>query len=212
MVTRLATRTGRYLVPAIAAALLVAACGGGGDGITIGNPAPTGTTLPAPTTTPAPGASGAPATSPPAATTPEQSTPSTDRCHTSEVAVTLGPEDAGAGNRMSAVVLQNISRRTCTVYGYGGLQLLDPAKRPLPNGLTRDPSPAPVLLRVAPGGKVYKDFRFGVVPGAQKCTTPAWVQITPPDETDNHLERWPYGTVCGPVMGRSYQRTSTVVS
>jgi hypothetical protein len=70
-----------------------------------------------------------------------------------------------------------------------------------------------VLLRVAPGGKVYKDFRFGVIPsGSEKCPTPAYAQITPPDETDNRLVPWTLGTVCGDVMGRSYQRTSTEIS
>jgi hypothetical protein len=210
-VTRLVGRAGRYVLSGAAAALLLTACGGGGDGVTIGAP---GASAPAPgssapttapaTTAPTPGAS---------ATTPEQTTPSTDRCHTSEVSVAFGPEDAAAGNRMGTVVLRNTSSRTCTVFGYGGLQLLDAARKPLPNGLTRDPSPAPVLLRLSPGAKAYKDFRFGVVPsGSGTCPTPAYAQVTPPDETDNLLVRWPYGPVCGAVMGRSYQHTSAVAS
>ena len=213
--TRLVGRTGRNAVSLAAAALVLAACGGGGDGVTIGDPSP-GTV--APTTTSAPPATSAPAaTSDPApsasATTPERTTPAADRCHTSEVSVAFGPQDAGAGSRMSTVVLTNTGARTCTVYGYGGLQLLDASKRALPNGLTREASPAPVLLRVAPGGKVYKDFRFGVIPtGSQQCPTPAYARITPPDETDNQLVPWTFGTVCGDVQGRSYQRTSTELS
>jgi Protein of unknown function (DUF4232) len=210
-VTRLVGRTGRYALALTAAALVLAACGGG-DGITIGDPSP-GTGAPTTTAAPATSDPGAPSATAAPPTTPEQTTPSTDRCHTSEVSVAFGPEDAGAGSRMSTVILTNTSTRTCTVYGYGGLQLLDAGKHALPNGLTREASPAPVLLRVAPGGKVYKDFRFGVVPsGSEKCPAPAYVRITPPDETDNRLVPWTLGTVCGDVLGRSYQRTSTEIS
>ena len=38
--TRTTARLGRYLVPGIAAGLLLAACGGNDDGTTIGDPAP----------------------------------------------------------------------------------------------------------------------------------------------------------------------------
>jgi hypothetical protein len=122
------------------------------------------------------------------------------------VRVTFGPEDAGAGQRMGAVILQNISNRTCTVFGYGGLQLLDAQQRPLPIGLTREP-PAPTLLRLAPGGKVEKDIRFTVIPsGDGTCPVPASAQVTPPDETDHQVVPWPYGPVCGAaVMGRAYR-------
>jgi hypothetical protein len=109
---------------------------------------------------------------------------------------------------MGAVILRNIGNRTCTVFGYGGLQLLDAQQRPLPIGLTREPAPAPALLRVAPGGKVDKDIRFTVVPsGNGKCPVPTSARVTPPDETDHQVVPWPYGPVCGAVMGRAYRQS-----
>ncbi|HEV7656982.1 MAG TPA: DUF4232 domain-containing protein [Mycobacteriales bacterium] len=209
--TRFVGRAGRYALPIAAAALLLAACGGKDDGITIGAPsasAPTSiATTAAPTTAPD-------STSPRSApTTPEQSTPSTDRCHTSEVSLAFGPEDAAAGSRMGTVILTNTSKRTCTVFGYGGLQVQDAQGKALSIALTRDATPAPVLLRLAPGAKAYKDFRFGAVPsGTGACPTPASAAITPPDETDNHVVTWPYGPVCDDIQGRAYQHTSVVAS
>jgi hypothetical protein len=122
--------------------------------------------------------------------------------------MTFGPLEAGAGQRMGVVILRNISKRTCTVYGYGGLQLLDAHQQPLPIGLTREPIPPPTLLRVPPGGKVDKDIRFTVIPSdTEKCPSPAAAQVTPPDETDHLVGPWPYGPVCGAVMGRAYRQS-----
>jgi hypothetical protein len=204
-VTRLVGRTGRYALSVSAAVLVLAACGDRGDGVTIADPAPSTATAAPTTTSSAPG-SGRPSTAP---SPPEQPTPSTDRCHTAELAVAFGPEQAGAGQRMGSVILQNVSTRTCTVYGYGGLQLLDAQKRPLPNGLTREPTPLPTLQSVPPGGKVSKDISFTVIPsGAETCPTPTWAQVTPPDETGNQVEHWPYGPVCGAVKGRAYRQST----
>jgi hypothetical protein len=215
VLTRLASRPGRYLVPGIAAALLLAGCGGGGDGgdgTTIGTAAPTSTGA-APT-----GASTGAATTPATGTTPaaptgsEGSAPATDRCHTGEFTAAFGPVDAGASNRNATVVLTNRGGRTCTVFGYGGLQPLDAAGKPIATlTLTRVSPPAPALVRVAPGGKVYKDLHWTVIPSpGEKCSSPASAQVTPPDETDHITLRWPYGTVCGTIDGRPYAKSTQV--
>jgi hypothetical protein len=213
VLTRLASRPGRYLIPGIAAALLLAGCGGG-DGTTIGDPVPTSTSVTAPTSAAPTGADTTPATgtTPAAPTGSEGSAPATDRCHTGEFTAVFGPVDAGASNRNAAVILTNRGGRTCTVFGYGGLQPLDAAAKPITTlTLTRVTPPAPALLRVAPGGKVYKDLHWTVIPGpGEKCSSPASAQVTPPDETDHITLKWPYGTVCGTIDGRPYTKTPQV--
>ena len=216
MLTRIAARSGRYLLPGIAAALLLAACGGDGDGTTIGSAAPASPGVTAPTTE-APTSAPATTTSESGPTTPaagptasEGSAPATDRCHTGEFTAAFGPVDAGASNRNATVVLTNRGGRTCTVFGYGGLQPLDAAGRPITTlTLTRDKSHTPTLLRVAPGAKVYKAIHWTVIPSTgEKCSVPVSAQVTPPDETDHITLRWPFGGVCGTIDGRPYTTTA----
>jgi hypothetical protein len=210
VLTRLASRPGRFLLPAVAAALLLAGCGG--NGTTIGDAAPSSTSGAGPTSSAPTSADTTPATGtgPAAPTASEGSAPPTDRCHTGEFTAAFGPEDAGAGNRNASVVLTNRGGRTCTVFGYGGLQPLDAAGKPITTlKLTRVNPPAPALLRVAPGGKVYKGIHWTVIPSTgQTCSSPASAQVTPPDETDHITLKWPFGTVCGTIDGRPYTKTA----
>ena len=69
-------------------------------------------------------------------------TPRTDRCHTADLSAHLTTLDSSAGSRYAAVVLKNRSASTCRVFGYGGVQLLDAAHRPLPTHQIRDPDQA----------------------------------------------------------------------
>jgi hypothetical protein len=228
-VTRFAARPGRYLLPAIAAALLLAACGGGdGDGTTIGSAAPSVTTPTSAAPTSAAPTSAAPTSAAPTSAAPtsadstgtdstgpsataasptksEGSAPATDRCHTGEFTAAFGPEDAGAGHRTASVVLTNKGGRTCTVFGYGGLQPLDAAGQPITTLTLTRVSPQPTLLRVAPGGKVYKGIHWAIIASTgQKCVSPVSAQVTPPDETDHITLKWPFGPVCGTIDGRPY--------
>ncbi len=215
MLTRFAARTGRCLVPGIAAVFLLAACGGDGDGTTIGSAAPsvTGPSVTTPTSAAPTGAdtTTTPGTGPSAtaSATSEGSAPATDRCHTGEFTAAFGPEDAGAGNRNASVVLTNKGGRTCTVFGYGGLQPLDAAGKPITTLTLTRVNPKPTLLRVAPGGKAYKGIHWTVIASTgQKCVDPASAQVTPPDETDHITLKWPFGTVCGMIDGRPYTTTA----
>ena len=121
----------------------------------------------------------------------------TGRCHTSELGLAFGPVDAGAGQRHGTVLLQNESSRRCTIFGFGGLQVLDAARRPLPVALSRVGSP-PTLVRFGPRSNVIgKTITWGAIPAGVTCVRPVYVLVTPPDETAPLTARWPYGPVCG---------------
>jgi hypothetical protein len=191
---------GAALAAALAVAAGAAGCGSDPEpaaappstaaGQTTSGPAPaTGTGTAAPG-----GSSPAPGTSAPAGTT---AAPAAGRCHTSELSLAFGPVRAGAGQRQGTVILQNRSTRRCTLFGYGGLQLLDAARRPLPVTLRRVGT-APTLIRFGPrSDQVSKPISWSAIPSGQGCVQPVYVLVTPPDETDPLTARWPYGPVCG---------------
>lgn len=124
------------------------------------------------------------------------------RCHTSELTATLRQEGAATGNRYATLVLTNHTSRTCRIYGYGGLALLDAHHRAVPTHQHRDPAHPPTLITVAPGHSVSAALHWGVVPSGSEpeqgpCEpTPAFLSVIPPDETDALLVDWSAGPVC----------------
>jgi Protein of unknown function (DUF4232) len=195
----------------VAAAALVGVAGcGGGDGTTIGSAQPasgsTAPSTPAPTT--APSGTVAPTSAAPTESEPTESEssggdtgPSSSRCHTSELAASFKAQDSAAGNRYATLLLTNRSQRTCTVFGYGGLQPLDAATKQLPITLTRNTGKAAKIVRLAPGASVGRTIHWGAVPsGSQPCPTPAYASIIPPNETDPLVIAWSLDPVCGSRM------------
>jgi Protein of unknown function (DUF4232) len=132
------------------------------------------------------------------------------RCRTGELSAGLGWVEGAAGGRFSAVTLTNRSRHSCTVYGYGGLQLLDANHRPVPTRQLRDRTVRPSLLLLRPGLSVHADVRWSAIPNPGDSQTgpcqrqPAYLLVTPPDETRLLGVRWNAGPVCG--QGRITQR------
>jgi hypothetical protein len=192
-------RTGRLLPLTAAAGLALllgaAACDGRSTDSTASAPiarTPGATTPatgpPTPTPTSTDRATGAPV--PP--TTPT----GPDRCHTADLTAGLHNLDSAAGSRYAAVVLTNRTSSTCRVYGYGGVQLLDAARHPLPTHQIRDRStpPRPVLLRA--GGSVSARLHWSAVPDSTESQTgpcqptPAYLLVTPPDETQPITVAW----------------------
>ena len=74
-----------------------------------------------------------------------------------------------AGSRYATAALTNRTSSTCRVYGYGGVQLLDAARHPLPTHQIRDPGtpPHPVLL-LSPGGSASSQLHWSPLPRHQK--------------------------------------------
>jgi hypothetical protein len=133
----------------------------------------------------------------PAPATPAQPAAGPGRCHTSELSLAFGPAQAGAGQRQGVVILKNESARECTILGFGGLQVLDAARRPLPVELERV-GPSPTLVRFGPrSNEITKAISWTAVPSDSGCVQPVYVLVTPPDETDPLTGQWPYGAICG---------------
>jgi hypothetical protein len=203
----------------VAAGLTLAGLAGCGSTGGAGQAAPTSTAPTQSTTgsTPTQGtpSQGTPTQSAPSQGTPSQGTPSQgtptgttssatgpDRCHTAELRARLHALDSAAGQRYAALILTNRSTSTCRVYGYGGIQLLDAARRPVPTQQVRDPNSPPRLVSLRPGASAYSRLHWGVVPsGSESQTGPceptaSYLLVTPPDETQPITVAWSYGMVC----------------
>jgi hypothetical protein len=153
---------------------------------------------PAPAVTPAP-ASPVPTQAPtPAATPPAAS--SAGRCHTSDLAVSLRQTNPAAGQRYAVIDLANTSSHTCWVYGYVGLLLLDGGHRAMPTTAVWTSIPHSIV-DLAPGQMAYAQLHWSAVPSPDEqggCPpAPAYVEITPPDETTQLVSPWnDFGGVC----------------
>jgi hypothetical protein len=121
-----------------------------------------------------------------------------DRCHTNELSLSLGPPDGAAGNIYVPVVLRNSSTRTCNVAGYPGVSLLDGAGTMIGTAATREPGPPVANVRLAPGAAAstaVHTVNQGIAPGG--CwPASAKVRVYPPNEL-NALEVAGAVTVCG---------------
>lgn len=129
------------------------------------------------------------------------------RCHTSELAVSLGRMEAGLGNVGVNVYLRNRSAPTCFVFGYVGFRLRDRHRRRQPSrvrwGNTYfqiDPRPHRVVLR--PGARAVANLAWTAnpLPGERQngpCEpTSSWLEVTPPEERASRLVRFG-AVVCG---------------
>ena len=144
--------------------------------------AATTSTLPAATT----------ATSPPGLSTTSASQSS--RCHTSELTASIQPVTGHLDASGLALTLTNQSSRTCTVYGYVGLQLVDANRRFLPTSVERLSSMlfrdhGPTSISLDPGTSAQAGIGYGGDPavgqnGSPPCPPAKYLEVTPPDEKD----------------------------
>ncbi|GAA1951847.1 DUF4232 domain-containing protein [Kitasatospora viridis] len=197
------------LVTALAATvttgLTLTACGGS----TTASPAPARTAAApasvAPAGTPlAPPAGGGTATATtPAAPTgaaPVQGTPAGDRCHSGDLKlnVYMGPQDGSRPTKGDFYIeLVNASKRTCTIYGYPGVELLDQDGKPLGMKDTRStaslPSGKAAVQTLVPwtstdpsqqtASAAYVEFDTKPASASAGYPRAVKVQVIPPDET-----------------------------
>ncbi|WP_039787295.1 DUF4232 domain-containing protein [Actinoalloteichus spitiensis] len=217
----------RVALPLAAVLGFAAACGGaptGGENDQAQPPPPTTTTSePARTGTGAPGSTeseaapsesdlpGGPPPSPERSDATESAV-AEERCHTSELRAEVRPLNAAAGNRYADLVLTNTSGRTCSIYGYGGMELVDENGRAIATDLRRTNDPGPQLVQLAPNASAAKKLHWTVVPGEgdpeeEPCgPEPVSINVIPPDETDPLSASWTLGPVCdgGRIEGSAY--------
>ncbi|MEV7322278.1 DUF4232 domain-containing protein [Streptomyces sp. NPDC093970] len=133
------------------------------------------------------------------------------RCHTSELAASVGGNDPGAGQENFPIVFTNRSGRTCTVRGFPGAAFVDAAGTQLGPDPQRESGGSPATVTLKPGQSAWAGLTFSnpEISGA-KTATPAALKVTPPDERDALKVTWKGGTV--PVSGNSSSVRLTVLS
>ncbi|MFC4585298.1 DUF4232 domain-containing protein [Sphaerisporangium corydalis] len=117
------------------------------------------------------------------------STAAAGRCHSGALAARVSAVDAGAGQRNAALIFINKSKRTCWVYGFSGLIMIDARGDVLRTRTRRDAAKAHrVTLR--PGAGAHALVHWTVVPTGRetRCPESARLIILPPDEVGTHLE------------------------
>jgi hypothetical protein len=123
-------------------------------------------------------------------------------CHSRELALAVQQTRPGGGNRYAILTLTNRSSRTCPLTGFPELQLLDASHRPLPTTAVRDQQQPSQPVSLAPGASAFTTLHWGLVPGdgepqTTQCEpTPAFLAVTPPDESTQLVIAWTYGPVC----------------
>jgi hypothetical protein len=123
------------------------------------------------------------------------------RCTTSMLSARVTAPSPGAGQRQSALVLTNRSRRPCRTQGYVGLQLAGATGHRVPTRVVRTGGPAPVVV-LAPGERATASLQWSVMPGGSEpvdgpCeATPTRLLVIPPDGTRQLAARWTQGPVC----------------
>jgi Protein of unknown function (DUF4232) len=124
----------------------------------------------------------------------------TPRCHTSGLQAGFAGSDAGAGQRYLRLVLANTSGHACRIYGWPGLGL-GTGTASISTNAVRTGTPTSFVIPA--GGHAHAKLHWTVVPSADEpqssaCEpTPAWIYVTPPNETTQLQVPWSYGAVCG---------------
>ncbi|SIR38416.1 Protein of unknown function [Microbispora rosea] len=118
------------------------------------------------------------------------------RCRTTGLRARVGRQDPGAGNRYAPLVLTNTSGKTCWVYGFVGLVLID-GRGDVLRTRTRRESVTPHRVTLRPGASAHARLHWTVVPSGHetRCPASARLMIIPPDEVA-HLEVPFSTTVC----------------
>lgn len=196
---RSAARTSALILAAAGATALVAGCGYGTPTASESSDSPTPS---AASPSPSPTATFGAAASPSPTGTVAAGAAQPDRCHTGGLTIRSRELGAAAGNHYAVITLTNTSQRTCRVYGYPGLQLLDARSGAVPTKVVRDASSTPELITLDPQAASFTELHWGAVPGTGDNSTgpcsraPAKTEVTPPDETAHQVITWSFGIVC----------------
>ncbi|RKN39290.1 DUF4232 domain-containing protein [Streptomyces hoynatensis] len=122
------------------------------------------------------------------------------RCHTRDLSLEIGQNRPGAGNSHFALVVTNGSDENCLLYGYPGAAFVDGSGRQVGGDPEREEIPDMHPVALGPGESAWAGLSFAN-PNISGATTavPAYLWVTPPDETDSLAMPWTQGEV--PVSG-----------
>ncbi|MER7498860.1 DUF4232 domain-containing protein [Nonomuraea pusilla] len=115
---------------------------------------------------------------------------SAGRCHSADLSARVGALDAGAGQRNAPLVLTNVSSRSCRLYGYVGLIMIDARGDVLRTRTRRNGSTHPQGVTLRPGASAHATLHWTVITTGHetRCPQSARLIILPPDEVGTHLE------------------------
>ena len=133
--------------------------------------------------------------------------PAAAPCRGPQLKLSTEGGDAGAGNRVVNIGLQNIGAQACSLTGYPGVTLQDRQGRNLTairaeqstgSYFTQGQAPAPVTLQ--PQGKAAFEIAWNVVPqegaGEKTCPSATRIRVTAPGDTSPASLDTPIGP-CG---------------
>ena len=128
-------------------------------------------------------------------------THSIQRCHTSDLTGHVEGHGEGAGQRYAVLGLTNKTARSCTIYGYPGLQLVDAHGQARQTSAHWDRSTVPTRLVVRPRQTVWALLHWTVIPAddenANNCAPDtAALRVIPPDETTQLSMAFSPGQLC----------------
>ena len=114
-------------------------------------------------------------------------------CTGSDLRLSVEGGDAGMGNRVTVLALQNIGARACSLTGYPTVTLQDARGRTL-SSIRAEQSPgsyfrqgqAPTPVQLAPRAKAYFEMAWSVVPNEamqKTCPDAAAIKVTAPGDT-----------------------------
>lgn len=171
----------------VVAASLVTACGSSPQAGTPSagrtTPAAAPSSSPQPVVTPAatPSATPAPPVANPSPTAAPPAAGAGSRCLVSQLSISLGPANAGAGTVGRPFIFTNTSQTTCALFGYPGMQRLDAGGQPIQTRLVWTPGPERTVM-LAPGGTAsFLAWWHDQTGYATPCPTSPQVEVTPPN-------------------------------
>jgi hypothetical protein len=174
---RTAIRPFRHALPTALLALVLV----GGAACSSSSKKASTTTSPATTTVPSSTAGSS--STPPTAGVSTTTVPTTPRCVTGALGIRLGQPGAAAGNRYLPIVFTNTSGKTCTLYGYPGVSLLDASGKQIGTPASREAGSTPKLVTVAPGASASAAVHTAAQGVAPSCgPTSTQIRVYVPDE------------------------------
>lgn len=120
--------------------------------------------------------------------------PASAPCRGPQLKLSTAGGDAGAGNRVTILGVQNLGAQPCSLTGYPAVALQDAQGRALTSVRT-DQNPGsyfragqpPTPVELAPQGQAFFDLAWSAIPnearGERTCPTAARIRVTAPGDT-----------------------------